>query len=54
MDCLTYAGNLESLADIEAKFGSGAVSTGSTTARQRYFFEKVDITDRPQIGLCQL
>ena len=49
VDCLTYAGNLESLADVEAKFGSGVVSTGSTTARQRYFFEKVDICDRPQI-----
>ena len=48
VDCLTYAGNLESLADVEEKYGSGVVSTGSTTA-QRYFFEKVDICDRPQI-----
>ena len=38
VDCLTYAGNLESLADVEAKY------SGS-----RYFFEKVDICDRPQI-----
>ena len=38
VDCLTYAGNLESLAEVEAKFGG-----------KRYFFEKADITDRPQI-----
>ena len=38
VDCLTYAGNLESLADVEQKFGG-----------KRYFFEKVDICDRPQI-----
>ena len=38
VDCLTYAGNLESLADVEAKFGG-----------KRYFFEKADITDRAQI-----
>ena len=38
VDCLTYAGNLESLADVEEKFG-----------QKRYFFEKVDICDRPQI-----
>ena len=38
VDCLTYAGNLESLADVEAKFGG-----------KRYFFEKADITDHPQI-----
>ena len=38
VDCLTYAGNLESLADIEEKFGG-----------KRYFFEKVDICDREQI-----
>ena len=44
VDCLTYAGNLESLADIEAKFGSGVAE-----ADRRYFFEKVDICDRPQI-----
>ncbi|WP_407398482.1 dTDP-glucose 4,6-dehydratase [Treponema sp.] len=49
VDCLTYAGNLESLKDVEEKFGSGVVSTGSTTAKQRYFFEKVDICDRGEI-----
>lgn len=38
VDCLTYAGNLESLADIEKKYGGS-----------RYFFEKVDICDRPAI-----
>ncbi|MBP3616035.1 MAG: dTDP-glucose 4,6-dehydratase, partial [Alphaproteobacteria bacterium] len=30
VDCLTYAGNLESLADIEKQYGGS-----------RYFFEKV-------------
>ncbi len=78
VDCLTYAGNLESLADVEEKFGKGSVSatTGSVSAvepsattkipstalrdpdtavpsgalsKQRYFFEKVDITDRAEI-----
>ncbi len=49
VDCLTYAGNLESLKDVDEKFGSGVASTGSTTAKQRYFFEKVDITDRAEI-----
>lgn len=38
VDCLTYAGNLESLKDVEEKFGG-----------KRYFFEKVDITDRAEI-----
>ena len=38
VDSLTYAGNLESLKDVEEKFGG-----------KRYFFEKVDICDRPQI-----
>ena len=38
IDCLTYAGNLESLADIEKQYGGS-----------RYFFEKVDICDREQI-----
>ena len=38
VDCLTYAGNLESLKDIEEKFGG-----------KRYFFEKVDICDRENI-----
>lgn len=44
VDSLTYAGNLESLADVDAKFGSGA-GQGS----KRYFFEKVDICDRENI-----
>lgn len=38
VDCLTYAGNLESLKDVEEKFGG-----------TRYFFEKVDICNRPEI-----
>ena len=38
VDCLTYAGNLESLKDVEEKFGG-----------KRYFFEKVDICNRPDI-----
>ncbi|OJF76369.1 MAG: dTDP-glucose 4,6-dehydratase [Treponema sp. CETP13] len=42
VDCLTYAGNLESLQDIEAKYGS-------KSKNQRYFFEKVNICDRAQI-----
>ena len=44
VDCLTYAGNAESLKDIEAKYGSGVEES-----KRRYFFEKVDICDRPQI-----
>lgn len=38
VDCLTYAGNFESLKDVEEKFGG-----------KRYFFEKVDICNRPEI-----
>ena len=38
VDCLTYAGNLESLKDVEEKFSG-----------KRYFFEKVDICNRPEI-----
>lgn len=38
VDCLTYAGNLESLKDVEEKFGG-----------RRYFFEKVDICNRSEI-----
>lgn len=103
VDCLTYAGNLESLKDVDEKFGKGSVSavepsattktpstalrdpdtavpsattkipsTGSgilkdsgilkgsgilkdsgtkdsTSAKPRYFFEKVDICDRAEI-----
>lgn len=39
VDALTYAGNLASLADINAQFGG-----------KRYFFEHADITDRPAIS----
>lgn len=38
VDCLTYAGNLENLADVEAEFGG-----------KRYFFEKTDICDLKEI-----
>ncbi len=38
VDCLTYAGNAESLKDIEESFGGS-----------RYFFEKVDICNREEI-----
>ena len=44
VDCLTYAGNLESLKDVEAQFG---VSTQGKNAR--YFFEKADICDRKEM-----
>ena len=38
VDSLTYAGNLESLSDIEKEYGG-----------KRYFFEKADICDRSEI-----
>ena len=38
VDCLSYAGNLESLEDIESKYGG-----------TRYFFENVDICNRAEI-----
>ena len=38
VDALTYAGNLESLKDVDEKFGGS-----------RYFFEKADICDRNQM-----
>jgi dTDP-glucose 4,6-dehydratase len=38
LDALTYAGNLESLADLSAKLGG-----------TRYFFEKADIRDRTAV-----
>ena len=44
VDCLTYAGNAESLKDIEEKYGRGV-----DESKRRYFFEKVDICDRVQI-----
>lgn len=43
VDCLTYAGNLESLSDVEEKYGKACGNN------QRYFFEKVDICDRAEI-----
>ncbi len=59
VDCLTYAGNLENLSAVDAKFGSGvsalrqgsvtAGSTNATSDERRYFFEKVDICDRAEI-----
>ena len=45
VDCLTYAGNAESLKDIDAKYGSGV----QDLSKRRYFFEKVDICDRSEI-----
>ncbi|MCB5270310.1 MAG: dTDP-glucose 4,6-dehydratase [Candidatus Cloacimonetes bacterium] len=39
LDALTYAGNLESLEAIDAKYG-----------RDRYFFEHADICDVPQVN----
>lgn len=41
LDCLTYAGNVESLTDVDKELGSGC---GDST-KQRYFFEKADICD---------
>ncbi len=38
LDALTYAGNPESLADVDSKFGG-----------TRYLFEKADICDRPEV-----
>ena len=38
IDKLTYAGNLESLQDLEAKYGNS-----------RYFFEQADICDAPKM-----
>jgi len=40
LDKLTYAGNPDNLVDIDRKFG-----------RNRYFFEKADICDRPAVDL---
>jgi len=39
LDLLTYAGNLESLADVEARFGG-----------RRYFFERADIRDADRLA----
>ena len=43
LDALTYAGNGESLDDIDAEFGTGARD------ERRYFFEKADICDRAAV-----
>ena len=43
VDALTYAGNLENLAAVEAAFGEPAGKD------RRYFFEKADITDRAEM-----
>jgi dTDP-glucose 4,6-dehydratase len=45
VDLLTYAGNAESLADVDAAYGSGAPDA----AHRRYFFEKADICDRAAV-----
>ncbi len=45
VDCLTYAGNGETLEDIDRDFGSGV----KDESKRRYFFEKVNICDREQI-----
>ncbi|NLL99975.1 MAG: dTDP-glucose 4,6-dehydratase [Treponema sp.] len=44
VDSLTYAGNLESLASIEDKFGNACM-----TQNRRYYFENVDICNRDSI-----
>lgn len=43
LDCLTYAGNPESLADIDHVYGNGAGD------KRRYYFEKADICDRAAV-----
>ncbi|WP_296022616.1 dTDP-glucose 4,6-dehydratase [uncultured Treponema sp.] len=45
VDCLTYAGNGETLEDIDKTFGSGE----KNPSKRRYFFEKVNICDRSEI-----
>lgn len=42
LDALTYAGNLENLADVEKAFGRDS-------ANRRYFFERGDICDRKNV-----
>jgi dTDP-glucose 4,6-dehydratase len=46
-DALTYAGNPESLRDIEERFGGSGAESASNGAR--YFFERGDICDRPLV-----
>ena len=45
VDCLTYAGNGETLEDIDKTFGSGE----KDPSKRRYFFEKVNICDRSEL-----
>ncbi len=45
VDALTYAGNGESLDDVDAEFGTGCSDAG----KRRYFFEKADICDRTEM-----
>ena len=45
VDALTYAGNGESLDDVDAEFGTGCADK----ANRRYFFEKADICDRAEM-----
>ncbi len=44
LDALTYAGNLESLKDIEAKYGISSCKNNA-----RYIFEHADITDKDAV-----
>jgi dTDP-glucose 4,6-dehydratase len=46
-DALTYAGNPESLRDIEERFGGSGAESASNGVR--YFFERGDICDRPLV-----
>jgi dTDP-glucose 4,6-dehydratase len=48
LDALTYAGNPESLRDIEERFGGGEApgGAGASPGIARYFFERGDICDR--------
>ena len=45
VDALTYAGNGESLDDVDAEFGTGCADA----SKRRYFFEKADICDRAEM-----
>lgn len=44
LDVLTYAGNLQSLRDVDERFGSGVPES-----ERRYFFERADICDREAV-----
>jgi dTDP-glucose 4,6-dehydratase len=54
LDVLTYAGNPESLTDIEKKYGEENDSRNregtSPSANQRYYFEHGDICDKEFVG----